>query len=398
MTITQTNNGRIEQYYDDKGKPINKYSGYYAVFREYDEKGHNIQNTYLDSNNKPIMTINGYAIEKREFDENSQVVSIRYYDTTGLPVVTALYGHGKNNEYDENGNVYRTIYVDEEDKPIMTEFGYASIKYNHYTDGMDNNKKTEDEFYYDEEDKPIALDLGEYGVRITYNENEQRYLLTYLDQNGNPTITNKGYSTVERTFQSDNSVATEMYFDIQGEPVSLDEGQFGVDRTNGQIVYLNRNGDKIFNLRNVLYNHSWFVVPIALFIIILSALVDKQGGFFLAIFYVCIIIYFTLLYRNNNIQNGTELLWNYRHIITNDTARIEILRNIWLFIPLGAILYRLYPQKKVLLVAIALSISIEVLQYVTKTGFCDLDDVISNGIGGLVGIICEQKILVILRV
>lgn len=76
---------------------------------------------------------------------------------------------------------------------------------------------------------------------------------------------------------------------------------------------------------------------------------------------------------------------SYKYFFVDGEKRADVLKNIWLFIPFGAILYRLSPQKTVLLIPLALSALIEGIQYYTGTGFCELDDVISNCFGGWVG-------------
>lgn len=48
-------------------------------------------------------------------------------------------------------------------------------------------------------------------------------------------------------------------------------------------------------------------------------------------------------------------------------------------------MYRLNPKKITLLIPVALSFMIEVVQLVTATGICELDDIISNGLGGCIG-------------
>lgn len=65
---------------------------------------------------------------------------------------------------------------------------------------------------------------------------------------------------------------------------------------------------------------------------------------------------------------------------------MEILNNIWLFIPLGAIMYRLYPKWSVTLVPFGISAAVEAMQYLLSVGLCELDDVISNGMGGIIGV------------
>lgn len=72
--------------------------------------------------------------------------------------------------------------------------------------------------------------------------------------------------------------------------------------------------------------------------------------------------------------------------VTHSTIhQVEILNNIWLFVPFGVILYRLFPKAWVLLFSILSSALIEVLQYFSGLGLAEVDDVISNGLGGLIG-------------
>ena len=112
MIITLTDKGKLEQYYDEHGNPISRYAGYYAVLREYDDRGNNTRNTYLDASNNPVMVSGGYAIEEREYNENRQVILISYYDAASNPMITSSYGFGRKNEYDENGKNTKTTFVD----------------------------------------------------------------------------------------------------------------------------------------------------------------------------------------------------------------------------------------------------------------------------------------------
>ena len=376
---------RTEYYYDDQGKPISRYSGYFALLREYNEKGENTTVIYLDLDGNPVIIANGYAMEKREYNSNGQITRVNYYDTAGLPILTTSYGNGKINEYDSTGKVARIIYIDTAGNPTMTDQGYAMVGRNYYlSDGLENGK-VESEFYYDEKGKPVALSLGQYGVHKEYNSIGQETVLTYLNENGDPTVTNKGYTTVVRTYHANNTLKTERYYDLSGNPFALSEGQFGISRTNGQVVYLNKEGNESFNLKNLLYNQSWLVIILSLIALFLSNLTSKRWNVLLLILAISSIVYLTLLFRDNEKRKSFELFASYKYFFVDGEKRADVLKNIWLFIPFGAILYRLSPQKTVLLIPLALSALIEGIQYYTGTGFCELDDVISNCFGGWVG-------------
>lgn len=63
----------------------------------------------------------------------------------------------------------------------------------------------------------------------------------------------------------------------------------------------------------------------------------------------------------------------------------QILRNVIVFVPIGCLSGWLWKWKG-LLFSIVLSLSIELLQLISKRGLCELDDVLHNCIGTTVGI------------
>ncbi len=274
---------------------------------------------------------------------------------------------------------------------MMTKQGYAIISFSYYSSEGPENGKVENEFYFDGEGNPVSLSLGEYGVHKEYDDFGRNNLLTYLDVDGNPMITNKGYTSVVRTFQVNNYVATEQYLDMGGKPFSLAEGQYGVEIINGQTVYLDKNGNEQFNLKNLLYNYSSSIIAVAMILVLLAAVFGKNWNAAFAVLYIIAIVYLTLMFRD---KDGAELrlepFWSYRKLFSDSEVRADILKNVWLFIPFGAILYRIYPDWKMLLIPLGLSILIETIQYIMGTGFCEVDDVISNTLGGLIGYEMEK--------
>ena len=373
-----------ERFYDDKEKPISQYPGYYALLREYDADGQNYHISYLGIDNLPVMTVYGFSDVFLTFYDNGKIKTEKYYDPSCKPVCTYLYGYGLLNEYDESGNIIRITYQNEKDEPMMVGLGYAIVKKYYYLSGTGNGK-VESEFYFDETEKPIALSLGQYGIHKEYNENGQESVLTYLDKEGNPIITTKGYTTVRKTYHADNYTATERYYDLEGNPYALSDSQYGIKRVNNEIVYLDKDGNEVFNVRRILYNQTWIIIPCSALIIILSAIIKKRQVIIMLVLYLAGIVYLTLLFRERGETGKTELLWLFRRIFIDREARSDIIKNIWLFIPLGAILYKLYPRRAIILASILLSGLIEGIQYFTGTGFCELDDIISNGLGGLIG-------------
>ncbi len=383
--VTYSDKFETEQYFDDQGKPISRYLGYYGLLREYDNTGKVIRIKYLDNDGNPVEMWYGYAIEEYEYNEEGHIQITRYYDTEGFPVSTSAYGFGRINEYDANHKVIRIVFIDESGMPMMTKQGCAIIRRNYYRSGESDSGRVESELYFNEKDIPISLSLGQYGVHKEYDEFGREIVLTYLDAEGKPTKTNKGYTTIKRTYQTDNTIATERYFDLDGKPFAMPDGQYGIKKENGQVIYLDENGSETFSIRRLLYNHSWIVVLLALFVVMLSALTGRKQNVVFLILYIATIVYMTLLFRESGAMPFSVFLRYYKRIFADSNARADIIKNIWLFIPLGAVLYRMRPKVTIIFIPIILSILIEGIQLITKTGTCELDDIISNSLGGLIG-------------
>lgn len=65
----------------------------------------------------------------------------------------------------------------------------------------------------------------------------------------------------------------------------------------------------------------------------------------------------------------------------------NIIQNIVLFIPLGF----LVGGKRAIIIGLLLTIGIEITQYVFKLGYCEVDDVINNTIGVVVGTLLYRE-------
>lgn len=104
----------------------------------------------------------------------------------------------------------------------------------------------------------------------------------------------------------------------------------------------------------------------------------------------------TILYRKNGTYYyNLKPFWSYVQSFYNKELRWEIINNVLLFIPLGSILSKILSQKRAMLLVICLSILIELLQLITGTGLCEIDDLINNTIGGLIGFIISRVLLTI---
>lgn len=385
VIATIENGSRLEHFYDEEGEPIQRYSGYYGILREYDDEGRNYHIQYLDVDDSPVITGYGYSDKYLTFYDTGKIKTEKYFDPNGNPICSAAYGYGLLNEYDEQGNLIKITYLNKQDKPMKVGLGYAMVTRNIYkTEGQENGK-IESEFYFDETGEPVALSLGQFGVHKEYDENGQASVLTYLDHDGRPMVTNKGYTTVTKTYYANNHKASERYFDLYGKPYALADGQYGLKINRDMVIFLDQEGREEFNVKRLLYNEPLFIILFSLIAVIISGLVNRKWNYGLLFLYVFVILYMTLMFRDNEGAKTPEFLWHYRKLLTDSEARDDILKNIWLFIPLGAILFNVYPRTFILLVPVAFSIIIEGIQYISGIGFCELDDILSNSIGGWIG-------------
>lgn len=390
--VKDTKEGKIELFYDENGRPVEQIGNYYSILQIYDELGRNIKSIYLDINQKPTIISTGFSSIVRTFYENGMTRTEKYYDQNGNPIWTNGYGYGRLIEYDENGFIHKITYMNKKDEIVSNGLGYAIVIRQYYPADSIHFGRIEYEFYYDEHEKPISRSLGQYGVHKEYDDNGYEIKTTYLDKKGKPLITTKGYTSIIRTYHKDGSIATEQYFDSNEKPVQLAGGQFGVRNEDGLTFFLDENGNDKFSIKQLLYNHSELVIVFALLIIIISLNSSKRMNGFIFIAYLGIIGYMTLLHRDNNgTQVNLDVLWSYRMFFSSTSVRSDILKNIWLFIPLGTVLYRIYPHSSILIVPIIVSMIIEIIQLLTGLGLCEIDDIISNSLGGSIGYVLGRN-------
>lgn len=78
----------------------------------------------------------------------------------------------------------------------------------------------------------------------------------------------------------------------------------------------------------------------------------------------------------------------------------NVLGNILLFIPLGIYLQVLKRDKRIfagIFFIFAASLSVEVIQYILGIGAADIDDILLNCLGGIVGILCYRLLLAFIK-
>ena len=120
----------------------------------------------------------------------------------------------------------------------------------------------------------------------------------------------------------------------------------------------------------------------------------KRLSVVLTMVYVAFILYETLMFRESGDARTNFVLFSYAgKLLKEQSVRVGVINNIWLFIPLGTGLYRWFQKKWVLVVPFVMSVAIETTQYITGLGIAELDDVFGNTMGGWIGILTAYAVV-----
>ena len=111
--------------------------------------------------------------------------------------------------------------------------------------------------------------------------------------------------------------------------------------------------------------------------------------------YMLVVLYLTVIGRYSHEEPNVrlELFYSYKNYFsTGDKYELcGIIINILMFIPFGFLVAELFRNKKPLLIGlfagIVLTLTIEILQYLTHTGTFEIDDILHNTVGSLFGVV-----------
>ena len=338
--------------------------------------------TYLDAEGNPIIRSDGYSTIVRTQDDGRASDDF-YYDLNGQQVQCSGGYYGIHCEYNAEGQSTSLTFLDEDGHAVCISSGYAIKTYQ-----RDENGTVVGEQYFDTEGNPARSSLGQYGE--LYQRNEQGYIdqITYLDADSNPAPTNAGYTILKRTYHRDGTADTDMYFDAEGNPKALSKGQYGIKRSGKVSLLLDRNGNVMLCVDNLLNGFPCMVVVFGCVVCLLMIVLPKSLSVVLTIVYVAFIIYETLMFRESGDARMNFVLFSYAgKFLKEQSVRVGVINNIWLFIPLGTGLYRWFQKKWVLIVPIVMSVAIEATQYITGLGIAEFDDVFGNTMGGWIGVL-----------
>ena len=374
--------GRVveERYLDANGDPVARYDDYYGLSYEYDETSTVI--TYLDAEGNPIILSDGYSIIVRT-QVGGRASDDFYYDLNRQQVQCSGGYYGTHREFNTEGQNTSLTFLDKDGHAASTSSGYAIKTYQ-----RDGNETVVGEQYFDTDGNPARSLLGQYGE--LYQHNEQGYIgqITYLGADGKPTPTNAGYTILKRTYHRDGTADTDMYFDANGNPKALSKGQYGIKRSGKVNLLLDKNGNIMLCVDNLLNGFPCMVVVFGCIVCLLILILPRRLSIFLTISYVVFILYETLMFRESGDARTNFVLFSYAgKFLKEQSVRVGVINNIWLFIPLGTELYRWFQKRWVLLIPFVMSVAIETTQYITGLGIAEFDDVFGNTMGGWIGVL-----------
>ena len=386
-SVIKTTDGNTvrEEYLDESGRPAKQKHGNCGLLKVYNDHKQNTRIVYLGADGNPIAIDSGYAIIERTFDDFGRIQMERYFDADGNPARSKSKGYGFVNGYDADGRNASILYMNGSGELSEIDEGYAILTKTFCKAADASNGKVAYEYYQDAQGEPVRLSMGYSAIHKEYDQQGNNTVLTYLGPDGLPAMTKLGYASVQKTYK-DAKLQTEKYYDEQGQPVALRNGQYGLRHVNGGTVYLDKNGREYFDLKKLLYAHPFYVSAAAFLIVVIAMVLPRLANIPLLVLYACFIAYMTLISRpSTGSRANLELFWSYRQLFTNASLRQEIVFNILLFVPLGAILYRLLRRPYVVAIALAVTIGVETIQYVAGVGLCEFDDIVSNGMGAAIG-------------
>lgn len=383
--VVENGNAVEEYFFDELGEPITV-NGYHGRINLYEE-GRCTQITYVDADGQCVLNTSGYGMIKRVVDEKGRVLQELYFDTAGKPVaLSGGQGGLRRDAFDDAGRMTRFTYLDTNGEPVMLKTGYATVERSY-----DAHGRVLVDMYYDLAGEQVRHSSGYYGTLYIRNEAGKHIGTTYLDREGQPMAHDAGYVTVMYEHDDWDNVVQYSYYDGEGRPMGLARGQYGQRieyerKERIRTYYIDAEGNELFLLDQFLQQHLWLNVVAAVVLTAVVIYLPRKLQWGLLGLYSLFILYMTLIVRESGEQKSEfELFWSYKQLFTNEGLSVQIVQNILLFVPFGALVCALSGARPAILAAIVLSALIEGTQLVFGLGLCELDDVFSNGLGGGIG-------------
>lgn len=118
----------------------------------------------------------------------------------------------------------------------------------------------------------------------------------------------------------------------------------------------------------------------------------KWSAGWLLVEYLFLLLYLAVFVRNTQAEWTYNLspFWSYQAIREGrDDILVQVVMNVLAFIPIGLLLGTFKGMKwwQALLIGLCFSMLIELLQLVLKRGLAEIDDVVHNGVGCVIGFV-----------
>lgn len=374
----------LETYFDLQGKPRYLGEKYCGIARQFNEAGQEIRVTYLNEREEPVEGPNGYASITYAYDAQGRRVLEEYWNRAGKPYrIRGKYSACRRDAFDAAGHVTSYSYLDPSGSLVRTSVGYAAV-----TKVYNERGQEVLELYFDEYRNPTTIRYGEYGVLRGYDEQGRLSTLTYVDAEGKPMVNKLGYTIVRREYV-DGRLRYEWYCDAQGNVVETSRGQAGIQYPLpgfSGTKPVDINGNPLFFLDSFLINHLNTVLICAALLFILATVFPRKLRLLLLLAYSVFMLYMTLLSRNATFSGSPVDLWgDFSRMFASRSISYHMLENLVFFLPFGYLLTTLYPNRKMLFLPLLVSGGIELTQMITRLGAFELGDLLSNGLGGLLG-------------
>lgn len=337
-----------------------------------------IRTDYVNSKGVITVALNkNYASVVKTYDQEGNCILERYFDNHGRPAILPAGHSALRKVYNSNGKWISATYLGGSLNPVVINRGYASV-HRTYT----KSDKVETEMYYDADGLPTLDNNKKFGVRHEYNEDDRESALINLDAAGNAMNNSSHYAICKTTYTSDGKIV--LYYDKDGNPAKLSYGHSGYLYKKGKSICVDKNGRKMIILQPLLYSSIFAVLIIGIFLLLLIMLSNRPMTCILLFLYLIFIVYMTIMDRETGIGIVTwNIPLNYYLFFINK----GLLANIWLFIPFGALLYKLSHMWEIIAFPIALSLAIETSQLILDIGAFEISDLITNSLGGIIGVI-----------
>ena len=122
----------------------------------------------------------------------------------------------------------------------------------------------------------------------------------------------------------------------------------------------------------------------------------RKGIVILFVIYTAFLIWLVVFKLNfsissiHSVRDINFIPFHYEDVEPGDVPILEALMNVVVFIPFGFLLSKTFDKLKFgtkALVVVLLSLSFEATQYILSIGASDITDIITNTIGGVIGLL-----------